>query len=395
MKHYLRYSLGTLALFTLGACAQPPAQVVYKHQNSPSVRSASSQPARSFDIGPSEFRQEKPMRLGAVESREISSLATPQPPARREAIISRDLSIPPINSSFKSPETEISTATGSYQAAEQETTLTALPVIPEPAPVNTASGVEVMRDNELTGLSPATGRAANQKKEDQIVVNPGDTLYSLSKAHGVDWYDLAQANGILSPQELKVGQVLVIPGRSDSLRYQENTPLPGDELAGVANDATISEKDASKLSNLYTNLEDREVTTSENYASQDGFIWPVKGKIISSFGKKTNGLVNDGVNIHAAEGTPIRATENGKVVYAGNELRGYGNLVILRHPKGWLSAYAHMKDLMLTRGDEVQKGQIIGHVGKSGNVTSPQLHFGLRKGRDPVDPLTHLAKLDN
>lgn len=116
------------------------------------------------------------------------------------------------------------------------------------------------------------------------------------------------------------------------------------------------------------------------------FIKPLEGEIISGFGDKSDGTFNDGINILASEGTPVKAASAGAVVYSGNQLQGYGNLVIVRHTDGYLTAYAHLKNLEMQKGAAVQQGQVIGHVGKTGNVDKPQLHFGVRKGREPVNP---------
>jgi murein DD-endopeptidase MepM/ murein hydrolase activator NlpD len=124
--------------------------------------------------------------------------------------------------------------------------------------------------------------------------------------------------------------------------------------------------------------------------SGDGFIWPVQGKIISAFGTKDQGHQNDGINISAARGTPVRATENGVVAYAGNELRGFGNLVLIRHADGWITAYAHNEELLVRRGQIVRKGQDIATVGSSGGVGEPQLHFQMRQGKNAVDPTKQL-----
>jgi murein DD-endopeptidase MepM/ murein hydrolase activator NlpD len=121
------------------------------------------------------------------------------------------------------------------------------------------------------------------------------------------------------------------------------------------------------------------------------FLWPVKGKLLSSFGPKKGGLHNDGINIAAPRGTAIVAVENGVVAYAGNELRGFGNLLLIRHADGWISAYAHNDTLLVKRGDKVTRGQPIARLGSTGSVTSPQLHFELRRGADPVDPLKYLG----
>ncbi|WP_052340795.1 M23 family metallopeptidase [Salinarimonas rosea] len=117
------------------------------------------------------------------------------------------------------------------------------------------------------------------------------------------------------------------------------------------------------------------------------FRWPARGRVISGFG--TAG--NEGINIAVPEGTPVRAAESGTVAYAGEELRGYGKLVLVRHDDGYVSAYAHNSELLVARGDAVRRGQVIANSGRTGNVTSPQLHFEIRQGADPVDPMPYLT----
>jgi len=114
----------------------------------------------------------------------------------------------------------------------------------------------------------------------------------------------------------------------------------------------------------------------------------VKGELISRFGDKGTGLRNDGINIAAPKGTPVVAADNGVVAYSGNELKGFGNLVLIRHPNGWVTAYAHNETLLVARGEHVERGQEIARVGSTGNVTSPQLHFEVRKGGERIDPLS-------
>lgn len=123
------------------------------------------------------------------------------------------------------------------------------------------------------------------------------------------------------------------------------------------------------------------------------FRWPVKGRIISSFGMKPGGTRNDGINLAVPEGTEVRSVESGTVIYAGNELKGYGNLVLVRHEDGWVSAYAHNSSLEVRRGDTVRRGDVIAKAGSTGSVTQPQLHFELRRGNKPVDPINYLSKV--
>jgi murein DD-endopeptidase MepM/ murein hydrolase activator NlpD len=123
------------------------------------------------------------------------------------------------------------------------------------------------------------------------------------------------------------------------------------------------------------------------------FLWPVRGRIVENYGAGPDGTHNDGINIAARRGAPVQATEGGVVAYAGNELRGYGNLILIKHPDGWISAYAHCDLILVKAGQKVVRGQVIARVGSTGDVTEPQLHFELRRGKRPVDPRDYLAPL--
>jgi murein DD-endopeptidase MepM/ murein hydrolase activator NlpD len=125
-------------------------------------------------------------------------------------------------------------------------------------------------------------------------------------------------------------------------------------------------------------------------AGAPAFRWPVRGRVITSFGPKANGQQSDGIDLAVPEGTAVRAAEDGVVAYAGNELKGYGNLILIRHGNGFVTAYAHASEIMVKRNDTVRRGQVIAKSGQTGNVTSPQLHFEIRKGSSPVDPAQFL-----
>jgi murein DD-endopeptidase MepM/ murein hydrolase activator NlpD len=138
----------------------------------------------------------------------------------------------------------------------------------------------------------------------------------------------------------------------------------------------------------------QQTVDSQQTAQEAGslsFRWPVKGRVISGYGSKPGGLRNEGINIAVPEGTDVRSAEAGVVAYAGNELKGYGNLVLIRHEGGWVTAYAHNKDLFVKRGDTVKRGDVIAKAGQTGSVTSPQVHFELRKGATAVDPVKYLS----
>ena len=126
-------------------------------------------------------------------------------------------------------------------------------------------------------------------------------------------------------------------------------------------------------------------------AEAGSFRWPVRGRVISEYGSKSNGEKNEGINLAVPEGTSVKAADDGEVIYSGNELKGYGNLVLVRHKNGYVTAYAHASELLVNRGDKIARGQIIARAGATGSVSQPQLHFELRKGQKPIDPKPYLA----
>ena len=130
--------------------------------------------------------------------------------------------------------------------------------------------------------------------------------------------------------------------------------------------------------------------TAEPVGSLPSFRWPVRGRVIAGFGPSPNGLQNDGIDVSVPQGTPVKAADDGVVAYAGNELKGYGNLVLIRHSNGYVTAYAHASEILVKRGETVKRGQVIAKAGETGNVKTPELHFEIRKGATPVDPAQFL-----
>ncbi|MGB8528776.1 MAG: M23 family metallopeptidase, partial [Rhodoplanes sp.] len=152
--------------------------------------------------------------------------------------------------------------------------------------------------------------------------------------------------------------------------------------------ASIDPTPAVRMATPTTEIEAEEAPTNRN--GELAFRWPVRGRVIANFGAKTNGQQNDGINLAVPEGTAVRAAEDGVVAYAGNELKGYGNLILIRHSNGFVTAYAHASEIMVKRNDKVRRGQVIAKSGQTGTVASPQLHFEIRKGSSPIDPMQHL-----
>jgi murein DD-endopeptidase MepM/ murein hydrolase activator NlpD len=236
------------------------------------------------------------------------------------------------------------------------------------------------------------------------VVNHGDTLLSISRRNHVPVAELAKANKLEPSSKLKLGMKLTVPGGKTAAAAPVAQPAavaaaqpavaPLPPATKVAAAATVPPQTAH-LAQATTKIEDAPaaetpVKASEATGALPTFRWPVRGKVITAYGAKANGKSNDGINLAVPEGTPVKAAEDGVVAYSGNELKGYGNLVLVRHSNGYVTAYAHASELLVKRGDTIKRGQTIAKSGQSGEVGSPQLHFEIRKGSSPVDPLQFL-----
>lgn len=263
-------------------------------------------------------------------------------------------------------------------------------------------------------------------------VQQGDSLYEVSRLFGVNSSEIARLNNLRAPYSVKVGQVLRLPSVTRktqemkraarvpvSVVEREELPVPvmaqnavpqnsvpeRSQQAGSASpvppqkpamgqkpmmaqsaiappsDNNPSAKPSAKPLKLVNNVPRRESSK---------FLRPVDGDIIMDFGAKKSGLHNDGINIKAAKGTAVKAAENGVVVYSGNALKGSGNLVLVRHEEQWMTAYAHMNEISVQKGDIVRRGQAIGKVGATGSVSAPQLHFEIRRGTEAINPKNYM-----
>jgi murein DD-endopeptidase MepM/ murein hydrolase activator NlpD len=237
--------------------------------------------------------------------------------------------------------------------------------------------------------APAAGNAGVH------VVAPGETLSKISRLYGKPIGEIAKVNNIRPTSPLKIGDRLTIPG----VRTSAAKPKIGVSVAqakasvpAVAKDV-VSEPVASvslAKETVDTPAPRGPVATAEGAGGLPTFRWPANGRVIANFGASPSGTQNDGINLALPEGTSVKAAEDGVVAYAGNELKGYGNLVLVRHPNGYVTAYAHAKEILVKRGDPVKRGQVIARSGQTGNVNTPQLHFEIRKGASPLDPMRFL-----
>ncbi len=240
------------------------------------------------------------------------------------------------------------------------------------------------------------------------MVRSGETLFSIGRAYNVSPFAIAEANNLPRNYSVKTGEQLRIPGgghqvaRDDAEaapveqktwrqkpQIRQDEPEVAEEPAADAPAETAD--NADQAAEQPADEQQASAESEPQPAADAGFRWPVRGKVIATFGQKPNGTRNEGINIAVPEGTSVRAAESGVVAYAGNELKGYGNLVLLRHENGWVTAYAHNKDLFVRRGDTVKRGDVIAKAGQTGSVSSPQLHFELRKGATAVDPTKYLS----
>jgi murein DD-endopeptidase MepM/ murein hydrolase activator NlpD len=265
--------------------------------------------------------------------------------------------------------------------------------------------------------APAAPAAGNH------IVAPGETIYSLARRYHLTPMAIAKANNMTLAQQLRIGQHVMIPGGGNSRIAMPAPPaLPAPaapaparapQHVAAAPPAAPAVKPqvaapkvvqvvAPKVAQVEPPQSARVVTPAADPAPEPtlsapaansavSFRWPVRGRVIAGFGPKPNGQQNDGINVSVPEGTPIKAAEDGTVAYAGSELKGYGNLVLVRHSNGFVTAYAHASELSVKKGDTVKRGQVIGRAGATGNVTSPQLHFEVRRGATPVDPAQYLT----
>ncbi len=308
---------------------------------------------------------------------------------------------------------------------------------------------DIIAANNLTApykLSPRQKLILPMPRDHKVGRN--DTLYSLSRMYGVTPEHIAAVNHIDPPYHLHLGQMLRIPqpkgdrpeathtsatapsaakaqhvptqaelapkflavpeskrrpaqASSSGLLLKKPGPSPEhkafDSLLGkIAGDEAAQKRHEAATVPPPSLIAPAEALPTDHaeYVSNShraGFIWPVRGQVISSYGPKEGGLYNDGINIAAPRGTPVKAAADGTVAYVGDKLQSYGNLVLIRHPGGMITAYAHLNNVTVHEGMSVRKGQAIGSVGSTGTVANAQLHFEVRRGTSTLDPKNYLG----
>ncbi len=266
---------------------------------------------------------------------------------------------------------------------------------------------ELIQENGL--LSPyklIAGQTLVVPKSRYHTVTRGDTIYSLSRGYNLTVADVTSRNDLKPPYTIKVGQRLLLPSKAGSWPTEQiegeavrsetrvaavaapakkSGPVKKPESSFWGDIALPESKPTKPRPELFT------ASIPKQTARTDGFLWPVSGRVISGYGPKQNGLHNDGINIAVSKGAPVRAAQSGVVTYAGNELKGYGNLLLIKHADGYVTAYAHNQKLLVRRGEKVRQGDVIAEAGATGSVTSPQVHFEIRKGRSAINPNKYLS----
>jgi murein DD-endopeptidase MepM/ murein hydrolase activator NlpD len=302
-----------------------------------------------------------------------------------------------------------------HAAAPRTLASAAIPQAPASA---IGTRVSATSASSLSGAAPAQAAAptpsmAGASAQTLLPTSPvhtvasGDTLGRVAHKYRVSVRDIAIANGIAPQTPLKIGMQLTIPVKVVASTRPGKLP-PGAPVvaqtrptgapytnmsAAPAPGKLASSEPAANVrmaSPVETSSEDAGPNVPNGPNGVPAFRWPTRGRIVNNFGAKVNGSSNDGIDLAVPEGTQVRAADDGVVAYAGNELKGYGNLVLVRHSNGFVTAYANASELLVRRNDQVHKGQVILKSGQTGNATAPQLHFEIRKNSAPVDPMQFL-----
>jgi murein DD-endopeptidase MepM/ murein hydrolase activator NlpD len=239
----------------------------------------------------------------------------------------------------------------------------------------------------------AAGTSLTLPQERFHMVQSGDTLYSVARLYGVDVSTLASLNHLAAPFAIRAGQTLDLPAPVAPPERVAETPPANSAPVAPEPPAPTPVQPPSERKPVPDQAQSVMAAPASRPSLGRIFAWPLEGRLLGSYGTAPNGMHNDGINIAARLGEPVRAADAGKVAYAGNELRGYGDLVLIKHAGGYMTAYAHNSKLLVKRGDLVKRGQAIAEAGATGTVNAPQLHFEIRQGTHALDPINYLPSL--
>ena len=368
---------------------------------------------------------------GLTDGLSTNSVVRPQVPVGggygtiQEAAPQQNYQVPPPSSVAAAPVSPVYSSPVSSQPLPPPSSSAALPPPAAPAPQQMAAA----SNSVMTAPAPAAPAAPRTSSQGSgsYVVAPGDTLYGIARKTGASASAIQNANGLSTPDSIRIGQRLTIPGGS-SVPTTTIAAAPAPAPAPVATPAVASAPqpkpikvaapvDAPKpvkasqpetvasytpptapasqpkpASSTVSDVAQKsaEVAALPPEATGVGRLrWPVQGRVISQFGSG-GGKSNDGIDIAVPEGTSVRAAENGVVIYAGDGLKGFGNTVLVRHEDGLVTVYGHASQLKVKRGDQVKRGQEVAISGMTGDADRPKLHFEVRKGTSPVNPMTYL-----
>lgn len=216
-----------------------------------------------------------------------------------------------------------------------------------------------------------------------VTAERGDTVSEIAHRYHVTQGDIVAINDLPDANTLHAGQRLKVPA---SGRVAVPRPAHADAPEPAARAISASYEPPQEQPKTESAVWLQNLDLDSIIAPEAQFLWPVKGAILSPYGPRPNGERNDGINIAATDGAPVRAAAAGTVTYVGNELKGYGNLLLIRHDNGYVTAYAHTGEILVARGQHVEQGETIAYAGETGDVSQPQLHFEICHGTTPVDP---------
>ena len=245
----------------------------------------------------------------------------------------------------------------------------------------------LIADNNL--VAPFTvfeGQSLSVTPPRQHIVTITDSIYSISQRYAVSQFHLAEINNLAEPYQLVVGQSLIIPDTHD-FTVLEGSKGVNTALAKPAPQPITSVAKANRnVADVVKSDKPRKNFVAPSFAAGDGFTWPIEGEILQDFGPAGKGVHNDGVNIAAIAGANIQTSAPGTVAYIGRNLKSFGSMVLVKHDGGYITAYAHLDEIKVAEGDVLGAGQVLGTVGQTGRVDSPQLHFEMRQSRRPLNP---------